>query len=339
MKFYAALDLHSNNSYLGIIDQDGKRVFKQKLPNEPTRILQALEAYKKKTVGVVVESTFNWYWLVDLLMDNGYEVHLANPGEIQKYSGIKYMDDQHDAFWLAEMLRLNILPEGFIYPKAERAIRDLLRKRMHLVRLRTSLMISLQNILSRNNGFKLTKNDVRSLIEDRVSPYLPDQEDIALAGRISKESIDHLSRQIERIEKVVLDKVKLRSVYKNLLSVYGIGKVLALTIMMETGPISRFPKAGNYVSYCRKVSSKWLSNDKVKGKGNAKSGNKYLAWAYSEAAEIARRCYQEARRFYDRKKQKTNTLVAHNALAHKLAKASYFIMRDEVCFSPERLFG
>ena len=88
-------------------------------------------------------------------MEAGYKVHLANPSEIQKYTGLKYADDQHDAFWLAEMLRLGILPEGYIYPKEERPIRDLLRKRMQLVRLRTSLIVSLQNILSRNNGFKL----------------------------------------------------------------------------------------------------------------------------------------------------------------------------------------
>ena len=101
-------------------------------------------------VGVVVESTFNWYWIVDFLSEAGYRVHLANPAAIQKYSGLKHSDDKHDAFWLAEMLRLGILPEGYIYPKEERPIRDLLRKRGHLVRLRTSLILSLQNIVTRN---------------------------------------------------------------------------------------------------------------------------------------------------------------------------------------------
>jgi transposase len=98
--------------------------------------------------GVVVESTYNWYWLVDALMAEGYTAHMANPAAIQKYSGLKHADNKHDAFWLAEMLRLNILPTGYIYPKEERPIRDLLRKRSHLMRLRTSLLISLQNILA-----------------------------------------------------------------------------------------------------------------------------------------------------------------------------------------------
>jgi transposase len=338
MRLYAGCDLHSSNTYLGIKDEDGKRVFKKKLPNEREVILNALMPYKSDIVGIVVESTYNWYWLVDCLMENGYKVHLANPAEIQKYSGLKYADDQHDAFWLAEMLRLGILPEGFIYPKEDRPIRDLLRKRMHLVRLRTSLIVSLQNILSRNNGYKLKTNDVKALCEDRVIPYLTGNEDLALAGLVSKESIDHLTRQINRIEAVILKKVALKPPYAKLLSVFGIGKILALTIMLETGSVTRFAKVGNYASYCRKVSSKWISNDKVKGKGNKKSGNKYLAWAYSEAAEHARRNYTQARAYYNRKMQRTNFMAAHNALAHKLARAAYFVMRDDVLFMPEKIF-
>jgi transposase len=339
MKSYTGLDLHSSNCYLGIIDETGKKIFKQKLPNERERILEALYPYKDDVTGIVVESTYNWYWLVDLLMEAGYRVHLANPAEIKKYSGLKFADDQHDAFWLAEMLRLGILPEGYIYPKEDRPIRDLLRKRMHLVRLRTSLIVSLQNILCRNNGYRLKTADVKALCEDRVAPLLTGNEDLALAGMVSKESIDHLTRQIKKIEAVIENRLELKPSYAKLQSIFGVGKILALTIMLETGPVSRFAKVGNYASYCRKVSSKWLSNDKVKGKGNKKSGNKYLAWAYSEAAEHARRSYKQARAYYNRKMQKTNFMAAHNALAHKLARAAYYVMRDQVNFVPEKIFG
>ena len=137
-------------------------------------ILEFLKPYQKEIVGIVVESTFNWYWLVDGLMDFGYKVHLANPSAIQQYSGLKHADDKHDAFWLAQMLRLGILPEGYIYPKEERPIRDLLRKRRHWVKLRTSLILSLQNILSRNCGVQCKVNEVKRLKEDRVSPLLLD---------------------------------------------------------------------------------------------------------------------------------------------------------------------
>lgn len=339
MRLYTAFDLHSNNSYLGIVDESGKRVFKRKLGNDPAAIIETLTPFKNDITGIVVESTYNWYWLVDLLMAEGYKVHLANPAEIKKYTGLKYADDQHDAFWLTEMLRLGILPEGYIYPKEDRPIRDLLRKRGHLVKLRTSLIISLQNIISRNNGIKLKVGDIKILSTDRVAPLLERNEDLALAGKVSKESIDFLTRQIKTIETVVESKMDLREPYDRLLTEPGIGKILGLTVMLETGPITRFAKAGNYASYCRKVSTKWISNEKKKGKGNKKSGNKYLAWAFSEAAEIARRYDEHARAYFNRKAQQTNRMVAHQALAHKLARAAYFIMRDGVSFMPEKCFG
>ena len=134
MTLYAGIDLHSNNSYLGISDEEDKRHYKKRLPNQADVILAELEPYRNDLVGVVVESTFNWYWLVDMLMDDGYKVHLANPAGIQKDKGLKYRGDKHDAFWLARLLRLGILAEGYIYPKEWRPVRDLLRKRGHLVR-------------------------------------------------------------------------------------------------------------------------------------------------------------------------------------------------------------
>jgi transposase len=336
---YAGLDLHGNSNFLGIVDRQGKRVFKKKLPNELVLIRQTLQPFQAELVGIAVESTYNWYWLVDGLMEAGYKVHLANPSAIQQYSGMKHSDDRHDAFWLAEMLRLGILPEGYIYPKEERPVRDLLRKRGHLVRLRTSLVISLQNIVSRNLGRKVNVNDVKALREDRVSPLLESGEDLALAGRVSKEAIDFLTHQIRRIEGVVERRIELRESYRYLLTLPGVGKILALTMMLETGPIGRFATVGDYVSYCRKVPSQWTSNGKRKGSGNKKNGNKYLAWAYSEASELARRYYPEPRAYYHRKMQKTNAPMAHSALAHKLARAGYYVMRDQVPFEPQKLFG
>jgi transposase len=339
MSLYAGCDLHSNNNHLALVDQQGRRVGHWKLENDPELILTTLGSQRSKIVGVVVESTYNWYWLVDTLMEAGYRVHLANPAAIQQYSGLKYADDKHDAFWLAQMLRLGILPEGYIDPKEERPVRDLLRKRRHLVRLRTSLLLSLQNIVDRNWGRRISGNDLKRLKEDRVSPLFSENEDWVLVGTVSKESIDFLTRQIGKIEKALGQKVELRAPYRYLLTLPGVGKILGLTIMLETGPICRFAKVGNYTSYCRKVPSQWLSNEKVKGKGNKKSGNKYLAWAFAEAAELARRFDAGARAYYQRKLQRTNRMVAHSALAHKLARAAYHVMRDQVPFQPERLFS
>jgi transposase len=339
MRLYAAFDLHSSNSYLGIVEENGKRKFKRRLRNQPEIIRETLLPFKDDIVGIVVESTYNWYWLVDFLMEEGYRVHLANPSQIQQYSGIKHSDDKDDAFWLVEMLRLKILPEGYIYPKEQRPLRDLLRKRGHLVRLRTSLIVSLQNILARNVGRKMNTNALKALKEDQVTPLLAGNDDISLAGRVSKEAIDSLTRQIWAIEAVVEKKIDLRKPYDLLLSMPGVGRVLALTIMMETGPINRFKKVGNYVSYCRKVPSGRFSNEKKKGSGNRKNGNKYLSWAYAEAAGLARRLDAEARVYHDRKRRRTNTPIAYGALAHKLARAAFYIMRDGVPFMHEKAFA
>jgi transposase len=324
---------------LGVVDESGKRKFRKRLRNQPEIIRETLLPFKEDIVGIVVESTYNWYWLVDFLMEEGYRVHLANPSQIQQYSGLKHSDDKDDAFWLAELLRLKILPEGYIYPKEQRPLRDLLRKRGHLVKLRTSLIVSLQNILARNVGSKMNTNALKALKEDKVTPLLVGNDDISLAGRVSKEAIDSLTRQIWAIEAVVEKKIDLRKPYDLLLSMPGVGRVLALTIMMETGPINRFKKVGNYVSYCRKVPSGRFSNEKKKGSGNRKNGNKYLSWAYAEAAGLARRLDTQARAYHDRKRRRTNTPIAYGALAHKLARAAFYIIRDEVPFMPEKAFA
>ena len=339
MELYAGIDLHSTNSFVGIMDREERKGFKKKLDNEPGVILKALDRFKGDIVGVVVESTYNWYWLVDVLMGEGYRVHLANPSAIKQYEGLKHKDDNDEALWLGNLLRLGILPEGYIYPKEERPIRDLLRKRGHLVRLRTSLILSLQGIIMRNCGYKVPANKIKQFREDHVAPMLAGQEDLALSGRVSKETIDFLTREIRAIEKVVEGKVKVKEPFSYLKTICGIGKILSVTIMLETGSIDRFPKVGNYVSYCRKVPTSWTSNGKHKGKGNKKNGNKYLAWAFSEAAELARRYDEHARAYYNRKAAKSNFMVAHSALAHKLARAAYYVMKDCVPFDPYKLFA
>jgi transposase len=335
---FGAFDLHADNNYLAIIDGQDKRIYERKLPNATDVVLSELAPFEHDLQGIVVESTFNWYWLVDTLMDEGYHLHLANPAGIQKYKGLKHSNDKHDAFWLAHLLRLGILPQGYIYPKDERPVRDLLRKRGHLVRLRTSLINSLQDIIYRNCGCKINGNKIKAVKHDQVSELFAGQEELALSSTVSKQSIDFLTTAIRRLERAVHHKIKLRDEYQKLLSIPGVGMILALTIMLETGTIHRFPTVGAFASYCRKVPSVWTSNGKKKGKGNDKNGNKYLAWAFSEAAELTRRYDERAKAFFNRKAARTNRMVAHKAVAHKLVRAAYFIMRDKVDYQPEKLF-
>lgn len=198
---------------------------------------------------------------------------------------------------------------------------------------------SLQNIIARNCGDSLRADKIKQLTQDNVSPLLDRQEDLELSGRVSKETIDYLTRQIITIERAIESKVELKPEYVLLRTIPGVGTILSLTIMMETGPISRFPGVGNYASYCRKVPTIWTSNGKKKGGGNKKNGNKYLAWAFSEAAEMARRFDPTMRAYYNRKAAKTNFMIAHSALGHKLARAAYYIMRDNVPFDKDKLFS
>jgi len=339
MRLYIAFDVHASSSVLGVVDEEGRRVFSKKVRNDPASVVQLVKRLEGEVAGVVVESTYNWYWIVDVLKAAGHQMHLANPSKVKKYEGLKHSDDRHDAFWLAEMLRLGVLPEGYIYPKEERPIRDLLRKRGHMVRLRTSLILGLESIITRNYGIRPRAKDLQATSEDRVSPLLEGDEYILFAGMRSKDAIDNLTKNIKEIERAVRDRIQLREEYKKLLTMMGVGEILAATIMLETGPISRFPRVGNYVSYCRKVPTMWLSDGKKKGKGNRKNGNRYLSWAWSEAGNAARRHYLCARRYFDRKAQKTNIMVAHNALDHKMARAGYYVIRDGVDFDAERVFG
>jgi hypothetical protein len=153
MQLYSGLDLHSTNTYIGILNTDFKRVFKKRISNNLDIILETLEPFRDQLKGLVVESTYNWYWLVDGLMDAGYGcVHLANPSAIKQYEGLKHSDDQHDAFFLAQLLILGILPQGYIYPKEDRPVRDLARKRMFLVKHKTAHILSLQSLIARCSG-------------------------------------------------------------------------------------------------------------------------------------------------------------------------------------------
>jgi transposase len=338
MALYAGMDLHSRNTYLGVLDHKFKRVFNKRLNNDLSLILSTLEPFREELQGIVVESTFNWYWLVDGLMDAGYrDLHLANPCAIKQYEGLKYSDDRHDAFWLAHMLALGILPVGYIYPKKDRPVRDLLRKRSLLVRQRTSLILSLQSMIERHKAKRLSSNEIKRLkISDMETIFK--QEHLVLSAETNVSTISFLSHQINQIQKAVKKKVKLSRSFEYLRTVPGIGEILALTIMLEVGDIRRFPKVGHFASYARCVPTERLSVGKSKGKGNRKNGNRYLCWAFVEASNFARRFNEKFRSYYQKKSAKTNNIIATKAICNKLARICYYIMRDQVPFDDEAIF-
>jgi len=338
MSLYCGIDLHSNNNYISIIDSNDKIIFERKLTNNIGAVTDALARMREPITGIAIESTYNWYWLVDGLQELGYKIHLVNTSKVKQYEGLKYTDDKYDAYWLAHLMKLGILPTGYIFPKEMRAVRDLLRRRMQLVQQRTANILSIGNQLTRNTGKQFSSNKIKSLKLVDMKSMIKDPN-IQLSIKSNINIMQSLSVQIKLIEKAVLKQVELKEEYIKLTEIDGIGVILALTIMLETGDIARFKAVGNYASYCRCVNSKRTSNDKKKGEGNKKNGNKYLAWAFVEVANHSMRFNEKAKRYYQKKAAKTKRVVALKALAHKYARACYYVIKNKESFDENRLFG
>ena len=336
MSLYCAIDLHSTNNVPVVIDDDDSILFQKRLPNDLSIVISALKPFKQELHAVAVESTFNWYWLVDGLADNDFNTLLVNPSAVKQYEGIKHTNDESDAFHLAHLMRLGILPTGYIYPKTERAVRDLLRKRLQLVRHRVTHMLSAQNQIWRSTGLNVSSKPFKQA--DFSLLNLVNDNHIRMAVKSNLTIIQALNQLIDELECTVLQQIKLKPEFLSLLTIDGIGKILGMTIMLETGDIRRFASVGNFSSYARCVDSSRTSNGKKKGSNNRKNGNKYLSWAFVEAAHCIIRHNKTAHKFYQRKRSQKNGALATKALAHKLARAAYHVMRNQAPFQLERLF-
>ncbi len=346
MSLYAGIDLHSTNSVLAVIDEHDRVLRQCRLPNELLTIFKAMEPYRNELMGVAVESTYNWYWLVDGLAEHSYPMHLVNTAAVPKYDGLKYSGDESDARHLAHLLRLGILPEGYIYPRDERAVRDLLRRRFAFVRQNVSLLQSVQSAWARHTGQRLSANAFRQITDETLAQTFADacvrlsvQTQINIWRDIQEQSLPRTRSGVRQVEKQVLGHCPRRKELVALRSTPGIGKTLGLTIALETGDITRFASVGDYVSYARLVKSERVSNGKKKGQGNRKCGNKYRAWGWIEAANFAMRFSPPVKRWYDRKAAKRHRVIAIKAVAHKLARAGYYLMRDGGTFDVKRAFG
>jgi transposase len=235
------------------------------------------------------------------------------------------------------MLRLDILPTGHLCDRKIRPVRDLLRRRMGLVHKRTSLILSLKSLYTRMTGKSLELSRLKKLEADEASQLFDHPAD-QLVAQLDQQLLEQLNQAIEKIEKTVLGTVKHFSHYKVLQTMPGVGIILGLTIALETVDAGRFAGPGPFASYCRCVDSRRMSNGKKKGENNGKCGNKYLAWAFVEAAQCARRYDNRCRQYYDRKAAQTNTMVASKALACKLARAAWHMMKDQAAYDPDRIF-
>ncbi|WP_235429620.1 IS110 family transposase [Paraburkholderia fungorum] len=232
---------------VAIIDDQDHVLYRKRLMNDLQLIIAALAPHRDGLQGVVVESTFNWYWLVDGLMAAGFNVRLANTAAIKQYEGLKYAGDEHDAVFLAHILRLGLLPEGYIYPAQERTLRDLSRKRLQLVRQRTVNILSIESLLARHLNLRINSEQVQRLDSASVRALnLPPHVQRALQASMAV--IDTLGRKIHALELIIHHEVRLRPEFEILKTAPGIGEILAATIMLETGTITRFPGPGQFSS-------------------------------------------------------------------------------------------
>ncbi|WP_462163670.1 IS110 family RNA-guided transposase [Pseudoalteromonas xiamenensis] len=335
MALYCGIDLHSNNHVIVVIDENDKTVFSKRIANDISLCLDSLTPFKEQLAGVAVESTFNWYWLVDGLAEQGFRMLLVNTAAVKQYEGLKYSGDFKDAFHLAHLMRLGILPTGYIYPKEQRAVRDMLRRRMQLVQLASKQLLSIQNQIWRSTGVRVSSSQIKkkSFEVTLLKEHLKTAADTNL--RIYRSIQSEIKLLEDEVEKAIEAPKQLAL----LQTMTGIGSILGLTILLETGTAERFESVGDYASYCRCVQSLRESNKKKKGEGNAKSGNKYLSWAFSQAAHMAVRYEPKVKAFYDRKYQKKNGIVAIRAVAHKLARAAYYMLKNNEPFDVNKAFG
>lgn len=336
-KLMAGMDLHSNNVMVAIVDQDGNRLVHQKLECDLEKVEVFLAPYKRQLEKMAVESTYNWYWLVDGLVKKGYPMVLANPAKIEQYSGLKHGDDISDAYFLAELLRLGILPTAHIYDPVLRPVRDLLRRRMGLVAHRTALLLSFKSLYARTTGQALSLLKVKEMTPAETKK-LYEHPANQLIAQVQKQQIEHLNEGIARIEKAIMKVAQELPYYERLKTLPGIGIILGQTITMEVGDIKRFDSAGDFASYCRTVDARRLSNGKKKASNNQKCGNRYLGWAFVEAANFAKRGDPKCRQWFDRKAAKTSKVIATKALACKLAKAAWFVMSQQTDYDANRMF-
>ena len=338
MPLYAACDLHSSNTVLAVLDEAGAVQLRQRIPNDLELIDAALAPFRAQLHGVAVESTYNAYWLLDGLAQAGYPAQMVNTLAVPQYAGLKQADDHSDARHLANLMRLGLLPTAYIYPRAQRGLRDLLRRRMLLVQQSVRLLQSVQGYWARATGKRLSANAFRRLSRQQLADTFTDPDELFAVASLLQCWLS-LQQRIHAIEGWLVKDTRQRKDLAALRTIPGVGIILGLTVALESGQVERFDHVGQYTSYCRLVPADKVSNGKRKGTGNRKCGNRYLAWAWIEAANFAIRFSPPVKTWYQRNAARKPRVVALKAVAHKLARAGFHLMRDGGRFEVHRAFA
>jgi transposase len=334
--FYCGIDLHARSMYVCILSQDGEVVLHRNMPASPDTLLKAIAPYRDNIV-IAVECIFTWYWLADLCAQEGLPFVLGHALYMKAIHGGKAKNDKIDSQKIAVLLRGGMLPQAYVYPAAMRATRDLLRRRLHLTRKRAELLAHIQNTNSQYNlpeiGKKLAYKANRDGVVERFSdPAVQKSVEVDLA------LIGYYDQLLSDVELTIVQTAKQHDAHTlyRLQSVPGIGKILSLVLLYEIHDISRFPRVQDFVSYCRLVKCAQESAGKRYGTSGAKIGNAYLKWAFSEAAVLFLRNNPVGQKYLTRLEKKHGKGKALTVLAHKLARAVYYILRRDTVFDMDQ---
>ena len=360
--FCIGMDLHSDNvvvvirqTQVGNIHLKGEtvfsRAFKINSPSNRLELYKALEPFcALSTTRAVVESTYNWYWLADEFEKRNWNLRIADPSTVSQAKK-KYSDDWTDAEFLAEMVRINSIKSYEYLSKHKRAIRDLCRMRQEFVNLRAQPKITIANLYVNQLGDRVKTNALVKVAYEALAENKPidsdavishfDDENIRMRVAMYLKMIIFYDQQIAELDERIESLMKPNAYSKLLQSIKVCGRILSSVIASELGEnLDRFPSAKHFVSYSRLAPTSKLSNGKSKGESNAKNGNAYLSWAFTELANLVVRFNPEAKAFYDRTFRRVKLRVkAIRILAAKLARAIFKMLETGEVFDIKRCFG
>lgn len=331
-KFSCGIDLHAREMYVCVLDQKGEVILHRNIPTEPNRFLKIIAPYREDIV-VAVECIFTWYWIADLCAQEGIPFILGHALYMKAIHGGKAKNDKIDSLKIATLLRGGMLPMAYVYPPMMRSTRDLLRRRCYFMQLRAKLLGHIQNTNSQYNLPVLHKRIDRKKHREGVVEHF-DERGVQKSIEADFFLLDSFDSVLRNLENYVLRTARQHdaNTLHLLRTVPGIGKVLSLTILYEIHDINRFPRVQDFVSYCRLVKCTKESGGKIKGSSGKKIGNVHLKWAFSEAAVLFLRCNPEGQAFLSRLQKKHGKGKALTILAHKLARAVYYMLKRKEAF-------
>ena len=335
-KHYCGIDLHAKAMYVCILDQQGNKLVHKNLPTTPEAFLRLIAPYREDLV-VGVECIFTWYWLADLCSKEGLAFVLGHALYMKAIHGGKAKNDKIDAHKIAVLLRGGMLPQAYVYPAEMRATRDLLRRRCHLVHKRAELLVHIQNTNSQYNLPEMGKKLAYKANREGVVDHFPDPS-VRKSIEVDVVLIDHYDKLLGEVELYITRTAKTHDVqtFARLQSVPGIGQILALVLLYEIQDIARFPRVQDFVSYCRLVKCAKESNGKRLGTSGKKIGNVHLRWAFAEAAILFLRQNQLGKEYFTTLERKHGKAKALTVLAHKLARAVYYMLTREQAVDLQR---